>query len=183
MKLKLEEAVITEVRRLINGDRVCIDTCTKMRRGQGILIGSTSRGLFLVHSESIKNPYVAPRRFRVNAGALCEYTLVEGKKTKYLSEVSAGDKILIVDYKGNAKEAVIGRSKMEKRPLILIKAMYKNDEIPLILQNAETVRLTDPKGYPISVVNLHKGSKVLIYPPEEKGRHFGMGIDETIIEK
>jgi len=54
--------------------------------------------------------------------------------------------------------------------------------ISAILQNAETIRLTQPNGKPISVVELKKGSKVLAFL-EEAGRHFGMKVDETITEK
>jgi len=182
MKLKLEEVVITNVKPLIIGDRVCVDTCTKMKKGYGMLVGNFSKALFLVHSESVSNPYVGQRPFRVNAGAVHSYVLAKEKKTKYLSEISAGVEVLMVDYKGNAKEVVVGRSKTEKRPLMLIEAMYKKEKVSIILQNAETVRLTDPEGKPVSITKLNNKSKVLAYVGE-KGRHFGMAIDETIIEK
>jgi len=54
--------------------------------------------------------------------------------------------------------------------------------IDIILQNAETIRLTAPDGTPVSVVDLKKGSEVLV-SLEEAGRHFGMKVDESIQEK
>jgi len=51
-----------------------------------------------------------------------------------------------------------------------------------VLQNAETIRLTRPDGTPISVVELKEGDEVLGYI-ESEGRHFGMKVEETIIEK
>ena len=45
---------------------------------EGILVGNTASGFFLVHSESIDNPYVASRPFRGNAGAVHAYTLAPG---------------------------------------------------------------------------------------------------------
>ena len=181
-KVALDVATITKVEPIGSGDRVCIDTCSLMEIGEGMLIGSYSRALFLVHSETVENPYVATRPFRVNAGPVHAYILCPGNKTKYLSELKAGDKVLIVDKDGNTREAIVGRVKIERRPLVLIEAEYKGDIIRTILQNAETIRLVNEKGEPISVVDLKPGDKVLI-KPEEYARHFGMAIKETIIEK
>jgi len=178
----LVSAEITEVKSLEMGDRVCVDTCTEMKKGEGILVGNSSSALFLVHSESIANPYVAPRPFRVNAGPVHAYTRVPGGKTRYLSELSAGDQVLIIDYKGNSSVAVVGRLKIEKRPLVLVRAVVSGQEVTTILQNAETIRLTAPDGNAVSVATLKKGDKVLV-ALEESGRHFGMKIDETITEK
>jgi len=76
----------------------------------------------------------------------------------------------------------VGRLKIEKRPLMLVKAAVDDNEVTTILQNAETIRLTDPEGKPVSVVSLKPGDKVLV-AVEESGRHFGLKIDETITEK
>ena len=70
----------------------------------------------------------------------------------------------------------------EKRPLMLIKAMVQDKLVTTILQNAETIRLTDPQGKAVSVVSLKPGDKVLV-AVEKSGRHFGYKIDETITEK
>ncbi|NOX97427.1 MAG: 3-dehydroquinate synthase II [Nitrospirae bacterium] len=181
-KLKLEVARITRVEPLGMGDRVCIDTCTSMRIGEGMLIGNSSNAFFLVHSESVENPYVEPRPFRVNAGPVHAYALLPGGKTKYLSELKSGDESLVVDYKGKTQVAVVGRVKVEKRPLMLVEGKIGKEKISLILQNAETIRLVTPEGKPISVVALKEGSQVLS-SLEEPGRHFGMKIEETITEK
>lgn len=181
-KLKLEVARITKVKSLGLGDRVCIDTCTNMGIGEGMLVGNSSSAMFLVHSESVENPYVEPRPFRVNAGPVHVYTLLPGGKTKYLSELKAGDETLIVNHQGKTQVAMLGRVKVEKRPLLLVEGKAKKGKISLILQNAETIRLVSPEGKPVSVVALKKGSPVLAYL-EEPGRHFGIKIEETVVEK
>jgi 3-dehydroquinate synthase II len=173
----LDIAEIEEINPVGMGDRVCIES-----PGQGMLVGNSSNGLFLVHSESIANPYVSPRPFRVNAGPVHAYTRVPGGKTKYLSELSAGDSVLIVDFKGNTNIGTVGRVKIEKRPLMLVKARTDTRAITTILQNAETIRLTDPNGEAVSVVALKSGDKVLV-ALEASGRHFGHKIEETITEK
>ncbi len=178
----LDVAEITAIKPVGMGDRVCVDTCTEMTPGQGMLVGNASSALFLVHAESIDNPYVAARPFRVNAGAVHAYTRVPGGRTRYLSELAAGDPVLITDFKGNSVTAIVGRLKIEKRPLMLVKAAIGEKEITTILQNAETIRLTSPDGEPVSVVNLKPGDRVLV-AMEESGRHFGMKINETITEK
>jgi len=181
-QIPLDIAEITEIKSVGMGDRVCVDTCTEMKMGEGMLVGNASSALFLVHAESIDNPYVAARPFRVNAGAVHAYTRVPGGKTRYLSELASGDQVLITDFKGGATVGTVGRLKIEKRPMMLIKAVVNGKEINTILQNAETIRLTDPDGNPLSVVSLVPGDKVLV-AIEESGRHFGMKINETITEK
>lgn len=178
----LVKARVREVRQLGMGDRVCIDTCTQMGPGEGMLVGNASSGMFLVHAENVETPYCATRPFRVNAGAVHAYVQVPGGQTRYLADLKAGDPVQIVNARGLAQTAYVGRSKLERRPLILVTAEYKRKEISLILQNAETIRLTQPDGQPLSVARLKKGSEVLAYQ-EAAGRHFGMKVEETIQEK
>ncbi len=49
---QLKAGTVTRVESVGSGDRVCVDTCSIMGMGEGMLIGSYSKGLFLVHSES-----------------------------------------------------------------------------------------------------------------------------------
>ena len=181
-RIALQIAEVIKVKPVGMGDRVCVDTCTSMGLGQGMLVGNSSNALFLIHSESISNPYVSPRPFRVNAGPVHSYTRVPGGKTRYLSELSAGDPVLIVDFNGDTTTGIVGRLKIEKRPLMLVKAVAGGKEMTTIVQNAETIRLTDPEGKAVSVVNLSPGDKILV-ALEEGGRHFGMKIEESITEK
>ncbi len=180
--IDLKTAEITDIISVGMGDRVCVDTCTTMFPGQGMLAGNTSDALFLVHSECLSNPYVAPRPFRVNAGAVHGYTRIPGGKTCYLSECGSGDHVLLTDFQGNVAVSVVGRVKIEKRPLLMVKAIVEEKNINTILQNAETVKLVTPEGGAASVVNLKTGDRVLV-AVEDGGRHFGHKIDETITEK
>ena len=175
-------ATVTRVEPVGSGDRVCVDTCSMMNVGEGMLIGSYSKGLFLVHSESLESEYVASRPFRVNAGPVHAYIMTPGNKTRYLSEIETGDEVLTVDKNGNTKTAVVGRVKIEKRPLMLVEAEYDGYTIRTLLQNAETIRLVKEDGTPLSVAELKIGDKVMVYL-DKSARHFGMAIEETIIEK
>jgi 3-dehydroquinate synthase II len=181
-KVELVTATITSAKQLGMGDRACLDTCTQMAPGEGMLVGNTASGFFLVHSESIDNPYVASRPFRVNAGAVHAYTLAPGGKTKYLADLKAGDEVLVVNFQGKSQTAYLGRNKIEKRPMMLIEAETDRRPISLVLQNAETIRLVSPEGKAVSVTTLKPGDKVLGHI-EKAGRHFGMQVDETLIER
>jgi 3-dehydroquinate synthase II len=181
-KVALVTATITSTKQLGMGDRACLDTCTQMGLGEGMLVGNTASGFFLVHSESIDNPYVASRPFRVNAGAVHAYTLAPGGKTKYLADLKAGDEVLVVDYQGKSQLAYLGRNKIEKRPMMLIEAEAEGQPISLVMQNAETIRLVSPDGKAISITELKAGDKVLGHV-EKAGRHFGIQVDETLIER
>lgn len=181
-KFELLTARVKQVEPLGLGDRVCVDTCSSMILGEGMLVGNSSQALFLIHSESVENPFVNIRPFRVNAGPLHSYIRLADGQTKYLSEIRSGDRVLIVNFEGKSCPAVVGRAKTERRPLALVEAEENGRNISVILQNAETIRLTQPGGKPVSLVDLKKGSEILVYR-EEWGRHFGVKIDETIMER
>lgn len=164
------------------GDRVCVDTCTLMGPGDGGLVGSSSRGLFLMHAESLENPYVSPRPFRVNAGAVHAYMLGTEGRTRYLSELRAGDTLTGVNAEGHTFPLVVGRVKTERRPMLLVEAEGPAGAVTTICQNAETVRMVSAEtGEAVSVVALEPGDTVL-GRAEEGGRHFGRKVEETIVE-
>lgn len=178
----LVDATITDIKPLSTGDRVCIDTTTIMEPGEGMLVGSYSKNLFLIHSETLESEYVASRPFRVNAGPVQAYVRVPGNKTRYLSEIETGDEVLIINTEGKTRPAIVGRSKIEKRPLMLIEAEYDAVKFKTLVQNAETIRLVNEKSEAVSISNLKINDKVKVYV-EDNARHFGISINETIIEK
>ncbi|MCJ7822922.1 MAG: 3-dehydroquinate synthase II, partial [Armatimonadetes bacterium] len=153
-KAELVSVEVTAVKPLGMGDRACVDTCTRMGRGEGMLVGNSGQAFLLVHSESLETPYVAPRPFRVNAGAVHAYVLLPDGKTKYLSELNAGDEVLLVRHDGQTSVGYVGRNKIERRPLLLVEAEAAGRTVSLILQNAETIRLTSPEGEALSVASL-----------------------------
>ena len=176
-------AKVTAVKQISTGARVCVDTCDLMVPGEGMLVGVQAAGFFLIEAEVHENPYVQSRPFRVNAGSLSMYTLASLQKTRYLSELKAGDEVLIVDRKGKTRPASVGRIKIELRPLILVEAEAEGKKIKTILQNAETIRLVTPKGSK-PVTELKAGDEVLAHVTESAGRHFGVAVpDETVIER
>jgi 3-dehydroquinate synthase II len=180
-KILLVKARVTNVKPVGMGDRVCVDTASLMFPGEGMLIGSQSNGLFLVHSESDESPYVAARPFRVNAGAVHAYIRV-GEKTRYLSELASGDEVMIINSEGETHPAVVGRIKIERRPLMLVEAEVEGTRIKTLLQNAETIKLVGADGKPVPVTALKERDEVMVYY-EAAARHFGIKIEETIIEK
>jgi 3-dehydroquinate synthase II len=173
---------VTAIERLGIGDRVCVDTCSLIEGSKGMLVGNSSAGLFLVCAENVPNPYVMPRPFRVNAGAVHSYCRTPGGRTSYLSELSAGTELLLVDERGGGETATVGRAKIERRPLLLIRAQGPTGrEHTVILQNAETIRVVGPGGKAVSVATLAPGDGVLV-AEEAAGRHFGVAVEETIRE-
>lgn len=178
----LVRATVTAVRNLGLGDRVCVDTCSLLRRGEGMLVGNGSSGLFLIHAETGESEHAASRPFRVNAGAVHAYVLLPNGDTRYLSELGAGDEVLAVDSTGRARAVIVGRVKIERRPLLLVEAETGGRRVTTIVQNAETIRFVTPEGGARSVSEMHEGDEVLLRI-EEGGRHFGTRIRETITER
>jgi 3-dehydroquinate synthase II len=179
--------VKAKIKRIVDvgdGERVCIDTASQLELGEGMLIGSMASFFFLVHSETVPTEYIPTRPFRVNAGALHSYILGVDGKTRYLSELRSGDRVQLVDRSGGRRDAVVGRIKMERRPLVMIEAAVDGQEGTAMLQNAETIRLVRPDGTPLAVTEAKPGDEVLVHVAgESKGRHFGGEVDEFIVER
>jgi 3-dehydroquinate synthase II len=180
-QLELEWAEVTAVEPVGLADRVCVDTGSLMEHEEGMLVGSMSRGLFFVHAETAESPYVASRPFRVNAGAVHAYIRTPDGGTKYLSELESGDEVQVVDLEGKTREAVVGRAKIEKRPMFRLEAEADGDRFETLIQNAETIKVA-AEGGRTAVTDLEAGDRVKIYR-EGGARHFGEAIEESIIEK
>ncbi|XP_072980634.1 uncharacterized protein [Typha angustifolia] len=188
-QLALTKATVTKVEVVGMGDRVCVDLCSIMHPGEGLLVSSFARGLFLVHSECLETNYIASRPFRVNAGPVHAYVAVPGGKTCYLSELCAGKEVIVVDQNGLQRTAIVGRVKIESRPLLLVEAKENlgDETYSIFLQNAETVGLVCPyedktAKTAIPVTSLKVGDEVLL---RKLGgaRHTGIEIKEFILEK
>jgi len=180
--IELSIAKVTGLKPLGSGARVCVDTCDLMEPGEGILAGCQSSGLFLVQAEVHQTEYVEPRPFRVNAGPVSLYVLTPGNKTEYLSELKAGDEVVVANRDGRARIVNVGRVKIERRPLMLIEAEAQGRRLKTIVQNAETIRLVTKVGSK-SVADMKLGDEVLAHIGYG-GRHFGTLVkEESILEK
>ncbi len=181
---EMTPAEITEIKEVGDGERVCVDTASMLRIGEGMLVGSRSNFMFLVHNEAVGSSFTSPRPFRVNAGAVHCYTLLPDGTTSYLSEIETGSEVLILNAKGQARRAAVGRSKIERRPMLMIKAVVKSEVGGIIAQDAETIRFVRPDGDLVSVTHLKRGDMVMVHAKPAAGRHFGMQVsDEYILEK
>jgi len=91
---------------------------------------------------------------------------------------------LILNSKGKARRATVGRAKIERRPMLMIKASVGDEIGGIIAQDAETIRFVKPNGQLVSVTHLKKGDIVMAHSKPAMGRHFGMEVsDEYILEK
>ncbi len=179
--LELTYGEVLAVEPIGMADRVCIDTGSLLEHDEGMLIGSMSRGLFFVHAETADSPYVASRPFRVNAGAVHAYVRTPDGGTKYLSELKSGDEVQVVNTDGETREVIVGRVKIEKRPMFRVELELDGDRVETLLQNAETIKTATGEGRK-AVTDLEVGDELLVYY-EDVARHFGEAVDESIIEK
>lgn len=180
----IQPAKIIEIKDVGVGERVCVDTVSILENGEGMLVGSKSNFLFLIHNESFGSAFTSPRPFRVNAGAVYCYTILPDGKTQYLSELESGNEILVINKSGSSRRVTVGRSKIETRPLKLIKASAENGlEGTVIVQNAETIQLLTKDGKLLPVTEIKTGDLVLCCCSQPTGRHFGMEVKEYIVEK
>jgi 3-dehydroquinate synthase II len=66
--------------------------------------------------------------------------------------------------------------------MLKVEGIVGDEVVSLVMQNAETIRLTRPEGKAVSVVELKEGDEVLAYK-DKGGRHFGIKIEERILER
>lgn len=180
--LELHPLTVTEISNIGMGLRACIDTTGIMTQDEGMLIGSTSQGGIFVCSETHYLPYMNLRPFRVNAGAIHSYVWMPNNTAEYLSDLAAGSKVLCVNTQGQTRTLTVGRIKLEARPLLLIKGTAADKEINVILQDDWHIRVMDADHKPKNASLIRPGDKLLAYVCEP-GRHVGIKVNETIIEK
>ena len=181
-RLDLEELTIQSIEHIGLGDRVCVDTCSHFGTDEGILVGSYASGFILGCSETHPLPYMPTRPFRVNAGGLHSYVLGLNNRTNYLSELRSGSPILAVRADGTTRRVVVGRSKLETRPLLTITAVSpKGTTVSLTVQDDWHVRVLGPAAKVLNVTELQAGDKVLGYTLDDK-RHVGWAVAEFCSE-
>ena len=74
-------------------------------------------------------------------------------RTKYMSELETGDEIAILSSSRYIETAVVGRLKIEMRPLLVVRFEISGEEGQTVVQQAETVRFVSPTGKAVSVTD------------------------------
>lgn len=172
------QSEIVELYEMGEGSRVEIDFIDVLGENEGVLVGDTARGFVLVLAETRETETYPPRPFRVNAGSIHQYILLADGKTKYLSELKSGDKVLVTDAV-NERYVTIGRVKIEKREFIQIR--LKNS-ITATLQKADSVHISGSNGA-LHYLDAKAGDSVTVAVADQVARHKGEAIEETIQEK
>ncbi|MCS5532687.1 MAG: 3-dehydroquinate synthase II [Candidatus Poseidoniaceae archaeon] len=181
--IELQPLLITNIESGGISDRYCIDLTSLLEIGEGMLIGSSSSCMVLIHGETLASEYVPSRPFRVNAGPPHAYIVMADRTTKYLSELKAGDEVLIVSDSQNCKSATIGRLKIERRPMLLFSFKNTNDkESQVFTQQAETVRLVTSQRKLIAVTDLTIGEQILGWSSRD-ARHIGVAVPSEVVER
>ncbi len=176
--MKFETTKITKIQHLGEGTRVIIDFIDVLNPNEGVMVGNTAQGCFVVMSESRHTSNYPPRTFRVNCGALHQYIYLEDQKTKYLSEVAPGDKVLVVSQNGD-RLVSIGRVKIEKRELVRLET---ERNISTTLQLADSVYVKGEEDNQIEVMSIDEGCLISVFLADSIARHKGDAIEEEISE-
>jgi len=170
------------------GDRFCLDFLSQFHELEGLLVGSSAQVLYLIHSETIPSTFVPTRPFRVNAGAPHSYVMMADGSTKYMAELEAGDELLAVGSQGNTRPVVLGRIKIEQRPMLKLSgketshAIHNANNSHVFMQQAETVRLLSDEPNAVSVTELAPNDLVLGWVGHA-ARHVGSPVKGEIEER
>jgi 3-amino-4-hydroxybenzoic acid synthase len=162
------------------GYRGCVDTTTLFSEDEGMIVGSTSSGGILVCAEVHYLPYMNMRPFRVNAGAVHSYVF-GAESTAYITDLRAGERTHAVASTGRFREVLVGRVKMELRPLRIIQARHQDVTVNVLLQDDWHVRVMSANGKPLNSTGVRPGTALLGYVCAP-GRHVGIKVDEHIEE-
>lgn len=181
-KIQLLPMVVEEVSHIGMGFRGCIDTTNLLDQDEGMLVGSTSAGGILVCSETHFLPYMNLRPFRVNAGSVHSYVWMSAEKVEYVTDLAVGSKMLAVNAEGSVREVVVGRVKIEMRPLLLIRGRVGNQELNVVVQDDWHIRVMGVGGEPRNATLIRPGEELLAYL-DKPGRHVGLKVEEVIIER
>jgi 3-dehydroquinate synthase class II len=74
------------------------------------------------------------------------YVAIADGSTSYLSEMHTGSQVLAVDAQGRSRTVIVGRVKIETRPLLLVEVEVAGQRHSVLLQNSETVCLATSQG-------------------------------------
>jgi 3-amino-4-hydroxybenzoic acid synthase len=162
------------------GYRGCVDTTSLFGEDEGMIVGSTSSGGILVCAEVHYLPYMNLRPFRVNAGAVHSYVF-GAVNTAYITDLVAGERAHAVSAGGRFREVVVGRVKVELRPLRLVEARHEDVTVNVFLQDDWHVRVMSDEGKPLNLTTVVPGTGLLGHVAEP-GRHVGIKVAERISE-
>ena len=169
------------------GDRVCIDFVQLLHPGEGVWVGSCARALALVHGEVFDSEFVPSRPFRVNCGAVHSYVLMADGNLRYLAELRAGDAVKVFNMATtSSRDVVVGRVKIEPRPLMKVSFSTEEGSGNVFLQQAETVRIIcsmkDSSGWEaVPITSLPTEVEVYLRL-QGRGTHLGKAIDADVLE-
>lgn len=180
--IQLQPLVVKRTRHVGMGVRACVDTTGLMGRDEGMIVGSTSSGGIFVCSETHFLPYMNLRPFRVNAGAVHSYIWMPNNAAEYLTDLAAGSRVLCVDTEGRTRTLTVGRVKVEVRPLLLIEGEAAGQSLNVIVQDDWHIRLMGADKQPRNATEVRPGDELLSYVCKP-GRHVGLAVEETIIER
>ena len=79
-------------------------------------------------------------------GPVHAYVGMAGGVTSYLSELHTGSQVMVVDSQGRSRTVLVGRVKIESRPLLLVEVEVEGQRHSVFLQNSDTVCLVTPGG-------------------------------------
>ncbi|PXW92129.1 3-dehydroquinate synthase family protein [Streptohalobacillus salinus] len=175
------DAKVTQIKKIGQGTRVCLDFIDVLAADEGVCVGNTGHGYVTVLSENRQTDTYPPRPFRVNVGAHHQYVKGLSQATHYATEIKPGDVIPIYSLNGE-REVSVGRVKKEKRDFFWIEAETENQAVvSTTLQQADSVHLLTPNG-PVNVLDLTIGATICVVL-DTAGRHLGQQIDEAIEEQ
>ncbi|MDI6870497.1 MAG: 3-dehydroquinate synthase II [Bacillota bacterium] len=180
--LQLQPLVVSGTRHIGMGLRACVDTTGLLGQDEGMIVGSTSNGGIFICSETHYLPYMNLRPFRVNAGAVHSYIWMPNNTAQYLTDLMAGSRVLCVNTDGQTRALTVGRIKIEVRPLLLIEGEAAGQRLNVIVQDDWHIRVMGADKKPKNATELRPGDELLSYVCKP-GRHVGIAVDETIIER
>lgn len=123
-------------------DRVCVDLIQNLAEGEGALIGASADALCFTHAETAASESSPARPFRISAGPVHECVALPDGRTKYLSNISAGDEMLVLRADGTGSRSVtVGRAHVERVHVVCLHLKLNSKTTQLFFERSPAVRL------------------------------------------
>jgi len=88
-------------------------------------------------------------------GPVHAYVGMADGSTAYLSELHTGSQVMVVDGQGRSRSVLVGRVKIETRPLLLVEVEAEGQRHSVLLQNVESVCFVTTTGNFFKLNNCH----------------------------
>ncbi|KFG94350.1 3-dehydroquinate synthase [Burkholderia paludis] len=163
--LKLKTFEVQSVEPLGVGLHAVIDGCSQLDGDECVLAGASATGLLLVAAGAARAPG-RPLAFGIDAGSAESFVFCGGDRTRQLSRLRSGERILTVDPAGDTRAIVVGRVRIESAPLVALHTRSASGaNVRVVMRGDGAVRVRTDDGACVGLADVAPGFRLAGHEP------------------